>query len=151
MDHKAAPLRLSLGTHRELVEGPGGQLVGLLGRVPTWSDAGLGYDPSLPQVDPYLPYEYTCAGMLERINAYIQHQVGHPVPCAPGKLGAVTPKPITSELGPCWCWGLCRLQQLQASHPSFQLCTPQWGLGPGVRQSWVSVLPLPHGPGKHRS
>lgn len=31
--------------------------------------------PSLPQVDPYLPYEYTCEGMLERIHAYIQHQV----------------------------------------------------------------------------
>lgn len=31
------------------------------------------------QVDPYLPYEYTCEGMLERIHAYIQHQVGkHP-------------------------------------------------------------------------
>ncbi|KAF1398564.1 Alpha-1,6-mannosylglycoprotein 6-beta-N-acetylglucosaminyltransferase B, partial [Spheniscus mendiculus] len=27
-----------------------------------------------PQVDPYLPYEYTCEGMLERIHAYIQHQ-----------------------------------------------------------------------------
>uniref|UniRef100_H0WKL6 alpha-1,6-mannosyl-glycoprotein 6-beta-N-acetylglucosaminyltransferase n=1 Tax=Otolemur garnettii TaxID=30611 RepID=H0WKL6_OTOGA len=25
-------------------------------------------------VDPYLPYEYTCEGMLERIHAYIQHQ-----------------------------------------------------------------------------
>ncbi|XP_003786621.1 alpha-1,6-mannosylglycoprotein 6-beta-N-acetylglucosaminyltransferase B [Otolemur garnettii] len=30
--------------------------------------------PSLLQVDPYLPYEYTCEGMLERIHAYIQHQ-----------------------------------------------------------------------------
>ncbi|NXD10642.1 MGT5B acetylglucosaminyltransferase, partial [Nothocercus nigrocapillus] len=29
------------------------------------------------QVDPYLPYEYTCEGMLERIHAYVQHQVGH--------------------------------------------------------------------------
>ncbi|KFQ32317.1 Alpha-1,6-mannosylglycoprotein 6-beta-N-acetylglucosaminyltransferase B, partial [Merops nubicus] len=26
------------------------------------------------QVDPYLPYEYTSEGMLERIHAYIQHQ-----------------------------------------------------------------------------
>ncbi|XP_019398222.1 PREDICTED: alpha-1,6-mannosylglycoprotein 6-beta-N-acetylglucosaminyltransferase B isoform X2 [Crocodylus porosus] len=26
------------------------------------------------KVDPYLPYEYTCEGMLERIHAYIQHQ-----------------------------------------------------------------------------
>ncbi|NXQ76478.1 MGT5B acetylglucosaminyltransferase, partial [Quiscalus mexicanus] len=31
------------------------------------------------QVDPYLPYEYTCEGMLERIHAYIQHQVWPPV------------------------------------------------------------------------
>ena len=31
---------------------------------------------SLAQVDPYLPYEYTCEGMLERVHAYIQHQVG---------------------------------------------------------------------------
>ncbi|XP_012588458.1 PREDICTED: alpha-1,6-mannosylglycoprotein 6-beta-N-acetylglucosaminyltransferase B [Condylura cristata] len=30
--------------------------------------------PVSPQVDPYLPYEYTCEGMLERIHAYIQHQ-----------------------------------------------------------------------------
>ncbi|NXA51626.1 MGT5B acetylglucosaminyltransferase, partial [Nothocercus julius] len=29
------------------------------------------------QVDPYLPYEYTCEGMLERIHAYVQHQVRH--------------------------------------------------------------------------
>lgn len=35
---------------------------------------------SFPQVDPYLPYEYTCEGMLERIEAYIQHQVGGPSP-----------------------------------------------------------------------
>uniref|UniRef100_A0A8C9MIL3 alpha-1,6-mannosyl-glycoprotein 6-beta-N-acetylglucosaminyltransferase n=1 Tax=Serinus canaria TaxID=9135 RepID=A0A8C9MIL3_SERCA len=34
------------------------------------------------QVDPYLPYEYTCEGMLERIHAYIQHQVGEN-PCPP--------------------------------------------------------------------
>lgn len=37
---------------------------------------------SPPQVDPYLPYEYTCEGMLERIHAYIQHQVGEH-PCLP--------------------------------------------------------------------
>lgn len=36
------------------------------------------------QVDPYLPYEYTCEGMLERIHAYIQHQVGHR-PCSAGE------------------------------------------------------------------
>lgn len=28
------------------------------------------------QVEPFLPYEYTCEGMLERVNAYIQNQVG---------------------------------------------------------------------------
>ncbi|XP_076843604.1 alpha-1,6-mannosylglycoprotein 6-beta-N-acetylglucosaminyltransferase B isoform X2 [Brachyhypopomus gauderio] len=27
------------------------------------------------KVEPFLPYEYTCDGMLERVNAYIQHQV----------------------------------------------------------------------------
>lgn len=27
------------------------------------------------QVEPYLPYEYTCEGMLERVHSYIQHQV----------------------------------------------------------------------------
>ncbi|XP_045898510.1 alpha-1,6-mannosylglycoprotein 6-beta-N-acetylglucosaminyltransferase B-like [Micropterus dolomieu] len=26
------------------------------------------------QVEPYLPYEYTCEGMLERVHSYIQHQ-----------------------------------------------------------------------------
>ncbi|XP_030646324.1 alpha-1,6-mannosylglycoprotein 6-beta-N-acetylglucosaminyltransferase B [Chanos chanos] len=26
------------------------------------------------KVEPFLPYEYTCEGMLERVNAYIQHQ-----------------------------------------------------------------------------
>lgn len=36
------------------------------------------------QVDPYLPYEYTCEGMLERIHAYIQHQVRHH-PCSAGE------------------------------------------------------------------
>lgn len=36
------------------------------------------------QVDPYLPYEYTCEGMLERIHAYIQHQVRHR-PCSAGE------------------------------------------------------------------
>ncbi|TRY60299.1 hypothetical protein DNTS_029273, partial [Danionella cerebrum] len=25
-------------------------------------------------VEPFIPYEYTCEGMLERINAYIEHQ-----------------------------------------------------------------------------
>ncbi|XP_008048208.1 alpha-1,6-mannosylglycoprotein 6-beta-N-acetylglucosaminyltransferase B-like, partial [Carlito syrichta] len=38
------------------------------------------------QVDPYLPYEYTCEGMLERIHAYIQHQdfCAAPGPIPPG-------------------------------------------------------------------
>lgn len=36
------------------------------------------------QVDPYLPYEYTCEGMLERIHAYIQYQVGEH-PCSSGR------------------------------------------------------------------
>uniref|UniRef100_A0A671V9N8 alpha-1,6-mannosyl-glycoprotein 6-beta-N-acetylglucosaminyltransferase n=1 Tax=Sparus aurata TaxID=8175 RepID=A0A671V9N8_SPAAU len=27
------------------------------------------------KVEPYLPYEYTCEGMLERVHSYIQHQV----------------------------------------------------------------------------
>lgn len=54
-----------------------------------WSRAGLclrlaAVPCSSPaQVDPYLPYEYTCEGMLERIHAYIQHQVGHR-PCYAG-------------------------------------------------------------------
>ncbi|XP_051570296.1 alpha-1,6-mannosylglycoprotein 6-beta-N-acetylglucosaminyltransferase B-like [Myxocyprinus asiaticus] len=26
------------------------------------------------KVEPFIPYEYTCEGMLERVNAYIQHQ-----------------------------------------------------------------------------
>lgn len=26
-------------------------------------------------MEPFLPYEYTCEGMLERVHAYIQHQV----------------------------------------------------------------------------
>ncbi|TKS68856.1 Alpha-1,6-mannosylglycoprotein 6-beta-N-acetylglucosaminyltransferase B [Collichthys lucidus] len=26
------------------------------------------------KVEPYLPYEYTCEGMLERVHSYIQHQ-----------------------------------------------------------------------------
>ncbi|XP_026311707.1 alpha-1,6-mannosylglycoprotein 6-beta-N-acetylglucosaminyltransferase B [Piliocolobus tephrosceles] len=43
------------------------------------------------QVDPYLPYEYTCEGMLERIHAYIQHQ---DFCVAPGPIlpGAHTPQ-----------------------------------------------------------
>ncbi|XP_062886855.1 alpha-1,6-mannosylglycoprotein 6-beta-N-acetylglucosaminyltransferase B isoform X3 [Mobula hypostoma] len=29
---------------------------------------------SVTKVEPYLPYEFTCEGMLERVHAYIQHQ-----------------------------------------------------------------------------
>ncbi|XP_072339424.1 alpha-1,6-mannosylglycoprotein 6-beta-N-acetylglucosaminyltransferase B-like isoform X3 [Scyliorhinus torazame] len=29
---------------------------------------------STTKVEPYLPYEFTCEGMLERVHAYIQHQ-----------------------------------------------------------------------------
>ncbi|XP_072861092.1 alpha-1,6-mannosylglycoprotein 6-beta-N-acetylglucosaminyltransferase B isoform X3 [Chlorocebus sabaeus] len=43
------------------------------------------------QVDPYLPYEYTCEGMLERIHAYIQHQDFCVAP-GPALPGAHTPQ-----------------------------------------------------------
>jgi len=42
------------------------------------------------QVDPYLPYEYTCEGMLERIHAYIQHQDFCAAP-GPAPVGAQAP------------------------------------------------------------
>lgn len=74
---------LSPGNRGSEQRGPGGWAVGSpeRGQAP-----GSGSPPapcvclSLPQVDPYLPYEYTCEGMLERIHAYIQHQVGGPSP-----------------------------------------------------------------------
>ena len=31
---------------------------------------------SLPQVEPFLPFEFSCEGMLERLHAYIHNQVG---------------------------------------------------------------------------
>nr|XP_045369497.1 alpha-1,6-mannosylglycoprotein 6-beta-N-acetylglucosaminyltransferase B isoform X3 [Camelus bactrianus] len=45
------------------------------------------------QVDPYLPYEYTCEGMLERIHAYIQHQdfCTAPGPAPPGARAPQSP------------------------------------------------------------
>uniref|UniRef100_A0A8B9XBK0 alpha-1,6-mannosyl-glycoprotein 6-beta-N-acetylglucosaminyltransferase n=1 Tax=Bos mutus grunniens TaxID=30521 RepID=A0A8B9XBK0_BOSMU len=45
------------------------------------------------QVDPYLPYEYTCEGMLERIHAYIQHQdfCAAPGPAPPGTRAPQSP------------------------------------------------------------
>lgn len=27
------------------------------------------------QIEPYLPYEFTCEGMLQRVNAFIENQV----------------------------------------------------------------------------
>lgn len=54
-----------------------------------------------PQVDPYLPYEYTCEGMLERIHAYIQHQVGEN-PCPHGQLSLFSLGSI-----PVLPWALC--------------------------------------------
>ena len=49
-------------------------------------------------MDPYLPYEYTCEGMLERIHAYIQHQVcGSPTLCLWG--GAAPESGPTSARG----------------------------------------------------
>ncbi|XP_042563083.1 alpha-1,6-mannosylglycoprotein 6-beta-N-acetylglucosaminyltransferase B-like [Clupea harengus] len=36
------------------------------------------------KVEPFLPYEYTCEGMLERVSAYIEHQdFCHPDPPFP--------------------------------------------------------------------
>uniref|UniRef100_A0A7M4FVG8 alpha-1,6-mannosyl-glycoprotein 6-beta-N-acetylglucosaminyltransferase n=1 Tax=Crocodylus porosus TaxID=8502 RepID=A0A7M4FVG8_CROPO len=47
------------------------------------------------KVDPYLPYEYTCEGMLERIHAYIQHQVSDPCPIPPGHAMQSSLSPFT--------------------------------------------------------
>uniref|UniRef100_A0A8C9PXC3 alpha-1,6-mannosyl-glycoprotein 6-beta-N-acetylglucosaminyltransferase n=1 Tax=Spermophilus dauricus TaxID=99837 RepID=A0A8C9PXC3_SPEDA len=54
------------------------------------------------QVEPYLPYEYTCEGMLERIQAYIQHQVGGPL------LPAQSQGHQGGAGGLCGTHGLCR-------------------------------------------
>ncbi|XP_029782951.1 alpha-1,6-mannosylglycoprotein 6-beta-N-acetylglucosaminyltransferase B [Suricata suricatta] len=45
------------------------------------------------QVEPYLPYEYSCEGMLERIHAYIQHQdfCAAPDPAPPGARAPQSP------------------------------------------------------------
>lgn len=32
----------------------------------------------LEQIEPYLPYEFTCEGMLQRVNAFIENQVPLP-------------------------------------------------------------------------
>uniref|UniRef100_A0A8C6SXE9 alpha-1,6-mannosyl-glycoprotein 6-beta-N-acetylglucosaminyltransferase n=1 Tax=Neogobius melanostomus TaxID=47308 RepID=A0A8C6SXE9_9GOBI len=34
------------------------------------------------KVEPYLPYEYTCEGMLERVHVYVQNQVSPHIPAA---------------------------------------------------------------------
>ncbi|CAM5103269.1 unnamed protein product [Natator depressus] len=53
------------------------------------------------KVDPYVPYEYTCEGMLERIHAYIQHQdfcagASLPLPAKPnGHAMPRSPSPFT--------------------------------------------------------
>ncbi|XP_030390762.1 alpha-1,6-mannosylglycoprotein 6-beta-N-acetylglucosaminyltransferase B isoform X1 [Gopherus evgoodei] len=53
------------------------------------------------KVDPYVPYEYTCEGMLERIHAYIQHQdfcagASPPLPAKPnGHAMPSSPSPFT--------------------------------------------------------
>ncbi|XP_074975417.1 alpha-1,6-mannosylglycoprotein 6-beta-N-acetylglucosaminyltransferase B isoform X2 [Caretta caretta] len=53
------------------------------------------------KVDPYVPYEYTCEGMLERIHAYIQHQdfcagASPPLPAKPnGHAMPSSPNPFT--------------------------------------------------------
>uniref|UniRef100_A0ABI7XNV2 alpha-1,6-mannosyl-glycoprotein 6-beta-N-acetylglucosaminyltransferase n=1 Tax=Felis catus TaxID=9685 RepID=A0ABI7XNV2_FELCA len=49
--------------------------------------------PTSREVDPYLPYEYSCEGMLERIHAYIQHQdfCAAPGPVPPGARAPQSP------------------------------------------------------------
>jgi hypothetical protein len=90
---------------------------------------------SLSQVDPYLPYEYTCEGMLERIHAYIQHQVGGPLFFCPRDLGLPPQNLIKPESGPGQCQGLHRLLHPAnhlALHPANHLALhPMARLGPG--------------------
>lgn len=70
------------------------------------------------KVDPYLPYEYTCEGMLERLHAYIQHQdfCGPEASFPPANMTVVRPVPVfmredqsgllswavNSTAPPCW-------------------------------------------------
>ncbi|XP_060774627.1 alpha-1,6-mannosylglycoprotein 6-beta-N-acetylglucosaminyltransferase B-like [Neoarius graeffei] len=53
------------------------------------------------KVDPYLPYEYTCEGMLERVHAYIQHQdfCGPEAPFPPANVSAVWPRGVFMRMG----------------------------------------------------
>lgn len=34
------------------------------------------YSVCLLQIEPYIPYEFTCEGMLQRVNILIEKQVG---------------------------------------------------------------------------
>lgn len=55
------------------------------------------------QVEPFLPYEYTCEGMLERVHAYIQNQVG--LKTRPGgRLMPVAASIITVHMLPLGRW-----------------------------------------------
>ncbi|MCJ8729977.1 hypothetical protein PDJAM_G00114060 [Pangasius djambal] len=53
------------------------------------------------KVDPYLPYEYTCEGMLERVHAYIQHQdfCGLEAPFPPANMSVVWPRGVFVRMG----------------------------------------------------
>uniref|UniRef100_A0A3B4GFL1 alpha-1,6-mannosyl-glycoprotein 6-beta-N-acetylglucosaminyltransferase n=1 Tax=Pundamilia nyererei TaxID=303518 RepID=A0A3B4GFL1_9CICH len=52
------------------------------------------------KVEPYLPYEYTCEGMLERVHAYIQHQVSVGSAGGSRMMGPLfVPLPNTTALG----------------------------------------------------
>ena len=39
-------------------------------------DSALGKIAEMTSAAPYLPFEFTCHGMLERVSQYIQKQVG---------------------------------------------------------------------------
>lgn len=103
---------------------------------------------SFPQVDPYLPYEYTCEGMLERIEAYIQHQVGGP--SSPGTL-------LRSEEGPSQHtprklplpWALHPLNSLLFLRPVFPFPSfqqPWGGGGQGKQFGLLCSEARPEGP-----
>lgn len=111
--------------------------------------------PSLLQVDPYLPYEYTCEGMLQRIHAYIQHQVGGPSAPAPGTRGD-TPNPIRPEEGPLPTplseealspRALCPINSRSPPPVSIPLETPGGGAGGGGRPALLLLETRPGGRG----
>lgn len=95
------------------------------------SGAGPGCPHLLPvlcscpsQVDPYLPYEYTSEGMLERIHAYIQHQVGEN-PCPPwGTISVLVANFLSSSWrASLFSHGYCAASALIAES------TRRWGWG----------------------